>query len=394
MPVTRRQAALKQGKKKDKSEGTTQTKVEENDEVQVGDKRQVGNANELEGEVEPPMKKNKAEEDEEDDKPTVSLIRHTGTIERGHIYFFYRPRVEMEEAHSIDDVQRLHMLLVPRPPKFSVLDGEKPKLDRDDAEDDDMAVLQEGADAVPAKATLDTFEKHYRLITIGKKALPHPEVTSRRERVFWAAVTAVGDDLHSLEKGLRAKSYETKTRGTRHKEASRLAARGVYAIVNNEPSVPSKAATHLGFFISHPEKMGEVQEALGIQKASSFVLQVKNPLAPNTGGVRTPSSKQVNYPESIMKSVFGQGTKGRESYGLRFVDCQTIELLEYEGAELLLIASRSGEEGVETSLGGGRGEALEQLEESEASESIGEIFRELALDQDEFPQDALKGEWI
>lgn len=119
----------------------------------------------------------------------------------------------MEGAHSIDDVQRLHMLLVPRPPKFSVLDSEKPKLDRDDAKDDDMAVLQEGADAVPAKATLDTFEKHYRLITIGKKALPHPEGTSRRERVFWAAVTAVGDDLHLLEKGLGAKSYETKTRG-------------------------------------------------------------------------------------------------------------------------------------------------------------------------------------
>lgn len=108
--------------------------------------------------------------------------------------------------------------------------------------------------------------------------------------------------------------------------------------------------------------MGEVQEALGIQKASSFVLQVKNPLAPNTGGVRTPSSsKQVDYPESIMKSVFGQGTKGRESYGLRFVDCQTIELLEHEGAELLLIASRSGEKGVETSLGGGRGEGMHRV---------------------------------
>lgn len=78
MPVTRRQAALKQGKEKEKSDGTTQTKVEEDDEVKVGDKRQVDNANELEGEVEPPTKKNKAEEDEEDDKSTVAFIRHTG----------------------------------------------------------------------------------------------------------------------------------------------------------------------------------------------------------------------------------------------------------------------------------------------------------------------------
>lgn len=76
-----------------------------------------------------------------------------------------------------------------------------------------MAVLQEGADAVPAKATRETFEKHYRLITIGKKELPHPESTSRCGRVFWASVTAVGEDLHLLEEGLGAKSYETKTRG-------------------------------------------------------------------------------------------------------------------------------------------------------------------------------------
>ncbi|KAF4604991.1 hypothetical protein EYR40_003774 [Pleurotus pulmonarius] len=391
MPVTRRQSAVKKDKEGHKGGG--ETNHQDDDGVQVGDKRQVDNADELNSETEPPTKKNKADTSEGDDKNAVEFVRQTGTIERGHIYFFYRPRVEMEEAHSIDDVQRLHMLLVPRPPKFSVFDGEKPKLDRDDTEDVDMAVLQEGADAVPAKATRDTFEKHYRLITIGKKELPHPGGTSRRGRVFWASVTAVGDDLHLLEKGLGAKSYETKTRGTRHEEPSRLAARGVYAIVNNEPSVPSKAETHLGFFISHPKDMGEVQEALGIQKASSFVLQVKNPLAPNTSGVRTPSSKQVSYPNSIMKSVFGQGTKGRESYGLRFVDCQTIELLEHEGAELLLIASRGGEEGVEASLGDGRGEALEELEEIEASESIGEVFRELALDQDEFPQGALKGEW-
>jgi hypothetical protein len=41
------------------------------------------------------------------------------TIERGHIYFVYRPRVQMEEASSIDDVKSFHMLLVPRPPECS-----------------------------------------------------------------------------------------------------------------------------------------------------------------------------------------------------------------------------------------------------------------------------------
>lgn len=57
-----------------------------------------------------------------------------------------------------------------------------------------------------------------------------------------------------------------------------------------------------------------------------------------------------------MKEVFGKGgSKGRESYGLRFAGVERIEMLDVEGAELLFIASRSGEEGLETSLGEGRG---------------------------------------
>lgn len=35
-------------------------------------------------------------------------------LERGHVYFFYRPRVEMVEAHAMADVQRLYMLIVPQ----------------------------------------------------------------------------------------------------------------------------------------------------------------------------------------------------------------------------------------------------------------------------------------
>jgi len=62
-----------------------------------------------------------------------------------------------------------------------------------------------------------------------------------------------------------------------------------------------------------------------------------------------------------MHGVFGSSsekgnqTRGRESYGLRFSSCETPEMLDFEGAQLLLIASREGEEGLEASLGEGRG---------------------------------------
>ena len=58
-----------------------------------------------------------------------------------------------------------------------------------------------------------------------------------------------------------------------------------------------------------------------------------------------------------MKEVFGMGgSKGREDYGLRFSSVETAELLDYEGAELLLIGSKAGQAGIEDKLGEERGE--------------------------------------
>lgn len=36
-----------------------------------------------------------------------------GKQERGEIYFFFRPKVGIEEPHSSDDVQRLYLVLRP-----------------------------------------------------------------------------------------------------------------------------------------------------------------------------------------------------------------------------------------------------------------------------------------
>ncbi|KIK00090.1 hypothetical protein K443DRAFT_679452, partial [Laccaria amethystina LaAM-08-1] len=316
-----------------------------------------------------PTKKPKVEEKETGEQQSVYK---SGTIERGHIYFFYRPKVQLEEAHSINGVKNFNILLIPRPPAFATTDENISssksvnKTDPSLSEEAEMKVLAPGADAVPAPVTQSTTKQHYRLITVGKKKLPDPEGRgsgSRRKEIFWATVTAVGDDLASLEKGLGGKTYDTKTRGTRHEAASRLAARGAYAIVNTDTEVMSKRETHLGYHISHPKssEMGNVQSSLGIYSASSFVLQVKNPHAPTTGP-RQVRTKGADYPAWIMRDVFGaaagQGQnerRGREASGLRFASCETPELLEYEGAQLLLIAAREGEQGLEDSLAEGRG---------------------------------------
>ncbi|KAH9849291.1 hypothetical protein C2E23DRAFT_737810, partial [Lenzites betulinus] len=328
-----------------------------------------------------------------------------GTIERGHIYFFYRPKVELEEAHSLDEVQRFYMLLVPRPPLFAAPDSMNNAHSRDEDDDDqEMNLIESGTDAVPAPEPKGQSKKRFRLLVIGKKGLPDPDAGGGgkgggRKQVFWATVSTVGEDLKKLEEGLGPKQYETKTRGTRHQAAARLAARGAYAIVNDEAArTPSQRETHFGYHLSHPddEHFGEVQETLGIHKASSFVLQVKNPLAPPSGRgqVGLSKGKRAEYPEELLKGVFGKGgSRGRESYGLRFASVEQRELLDYEGAELLFIAARSGEQGLETSLGEGRGHALEEAENDEGKETIGEIMKELAMDTDKIPADPLEGEW-
>jgi hypothetical protein len=186
--------------------------------------------------------------------------------------------------------------------------------------------------------------------------------------------------------------------------------------VNNDPTTPSKRTTHLGYHLSHPKEQGEVQTELGIYSASSFSLQLRNPLAPVSGGQRVgmSQSNRAEYPEEVMQTVFGRGEKGTdESVGLRFSTINTAELLDFEGAEVIFIAAHGGEDGLEKSLGEGRGQgdhtapprtglgteefcfaALTEAAEKDKEESLDDVFAELALDVEKFPAEALEGNWI
>ncbi|KAJ7194855.1 hypothetical protein GGX14DRAFT_677983 [Mycena pura] len=337
------------------------------------------------------------QEDVGDKEASLSTVRQMGATERGYIYFFFRPKVDNDDPASIDDVKNLHMLLVPRPPKFATADDAQAGTGTASEDDtQDMQLLSQADDAVPARPELDDAEQHYRLLTVGKKTLPDPAAHSgpgRRKESFWATVTAVGDDLDELEKGMGEKTYETKTRGTRRDPRARLAARGCYAIVNNEARIPSQETTYLGYRLSHPAPpaLGPVHAALGIHRAGAFVLQVKNPETPGSGATTT--AKAVSFPREIMHAVFGQGRRGRDPRGLRFAPCAQPRMLDYAGVELLLVAVRAGEAGLEESLGDGRGDALTEAAETDEELSVGEIFRELWAGEGEIPE-VLNGEWI
>ena len=133
-------------------------------------------------------------------------------LERGDIYFLYRPRVETDEVHGLQDVERFYILIKP-------------------------------------------WRGHlYRLIVVGRKRLPDPKEHNR----FWGFVWRVFKDRKALNDELGAREYTTKTRGVRHVPPVRPAAEGIYALVRHGDH------THLAYVLELPEQQGRAERELNI----------------------------------------------------------------------------------------------------------------------------------
>lgn len=244
-------------------------------------------------------------------------------IEKGNVYFLYRPRVETQEAHGPEDVQRLYCVLSPH------------------------------------------GRKRYRLLLIGRQKLPDPAASGRQR--FWSFVSMVRDEPKPIVDDLGAYEYETKTRGTRHQAAARPAGEGVYQIVRHGDH------THLVYVLELPEQIGEVQRDLGIAKQGSYIVSVKNPetAQPNLG---LPKHEAANFP-SHLQGKFAER---------RFISLDTPDFLDYEGAEIALIAA---DDDVKAELG----IRLQPRRETEAS---ADILDDLDLPAREHPIEPLfEGRW-
>jgi hypothetical protein len=132
-------------------------------------------------------------------------------LERGDIFFFYRPRVGRDEVRSLEDVQRFFMVLHPQ------------------------------------------GSSHVREIVVGTKRLPDVE---RHERE-WAFVARVSRGVDFREE-LERRTYQTKTRGERVQAPARPAGEGRYAIVDHGDH------SHLAYGLELPHDPGEAQRTLRI----------------------------------------------------------------------------------------------------------------------------------
>jgi hypothetical protein len=250
-------------------------------------------------------------------------------LERGNVYFFYRPAVRPEDMRGgekiegLEDVKRFYMVLHPRDKSL------------------------------------------YRLVIVGRKFLPG---TSGGGEKGWAFVDKVGQKPEEIGGALDLAVYGTRTRGERERPPARPAGEGVYAVVRHGDH------THLAYALEAPADPGEVQKELGIGEEGSYVLSVKNPKASSPRGKGLDREERARFPEELQK-VFG---------GNRFVNADPPSLLDYEGAELLLIGA--GED-VSRELG-------VDLSPEDESAAADKIFKDLRIQRSRYPVAPLfEGRW-
>jgi hypothetical protein len=243
-------------------------------------------------------------------------------LERGDIFFFYRPRVDATEADDVDDVQRFFIVLKP--------DG----------------------------------RRLFRELVVGRKRLPDPGSHERE----WAFVDDVMQSPSKLKQELQSEVYETKTRGLRVEPEARPAGEGRYALVDHD------GHTHLAYALELPRRRGPVQKAFRIEREASYILAIRNPASSAPPGAGLPTRRRADYPRELLE-LFGHR---------RFVPANPPELLDYEGAEIVLIG---GARDAERELGIDLDLEEESLEEAD-------LFKKLRLRPDEVPTEPLaKGAW-
>uniref|UniRef100_M8AIX0 Uncharacterized protein n=1 Tax=Aegilops tauschii TaxID=37682 RepID=M8AIX0_AEGTA len=182
--------------------------------------------------------------------------------EKGEVFFFYRPKVDKEEAHSPDDVQRMYVVLRPESAPDRAVEekqapdsgkegkkrktrhggDEKGQADGGNEGGHGKEVINEIVHSLSEKSAhcspfsslqeVNVEEKPLlRLIVMGKKSLPDP---AKHGRPFWGYVDLVTTDIEDVKDALKGAEYDTATRGKRHQSAARAMGEGVYRILQTE----------------------------------------------------------------------------------------------------------------------------------------------------------------
>lgn len=210
-------------------------------------------------------------------------------IERGDLSFFVRPRVQLETVRSFSDVQKLAMLLIPSHDSGSA-----------------------------------------RSIHIGRKRVPDSFVRERE----WAYVERVGEADELVAELTKATSYMTKTRGVRRQRGAREVASGSYGIVGHGTHV--HLVTNVTAYAEDATQM--LLDGLRIVPRASYIAVVFNPDSKRRIHVTRDDDSAPFREPSIFDDELMDRFESR-----RFAPLAP-DLIDHEGAELVLIGGCSADE--------------------------------------------------
>ncbi|MBA3900092.1 MAG: hypothetical protein H0X62_07770 [Bacteroidetes bacterium] len=200
------------------------------------------------------------------------------TLEKGNIFFFYRPKIDVKaDISSANDVQNFYCLLSPQ------------------------------------------GNKEFRLIIIGKEHLPN---ISKKEKL-WGFVSKASRSKNQIKKELQSFTYETKTRGKREQPAARPCGEGVYRIVQHEDHC------HLVYALELPDEPKKVQKALKIPEEGSYIISIKNPEKGQPKNAGLGKDQKAKFPKKLQSKF-----KDR-----KFIPASPPTFLNYQYAEILFIGA-------------------------------------------------------
>ncbi|OHE94087.1 hypothetical protein CORC01_10662 [Colletotrichum orchidophilum] len=234
-------------------------------------------------------------------------------LEKGIIYFFFRARVNTDQAEEVDDIARSYMILRPIATDSALGDG-------------------------PIGDAGNT-----RLLALPKKVFPE---TGRDK--FMVFVEKAGASFAELkEQFLSGADNQTKA-GVSHAPAATPAGEGVYIITTTGRD------SHLAYMLTLPSDLGEVQKELGLKEKGSFILSTKNPY--KKGPANASLDQTPDFPDRyVMRdqqdSFIGMGNEKiancvvfsiKDDFrDLRWTNTKP-EHLDYPNAQFLLIGESSG----------------------------------------------------
>jgi hypothetical protein len=244
-------------------------------------------------------------------------------LEQGDIYFFYRPKKDVEEVKGIEDIRRFFMVTAPE--KSENIEREK--------------------------------NQFYRLFVIGKKSLPEIRKSeARASERYWARVGGIFNDPDELTKDLLSDEF-------RKGDAARPVGEGKYAIVRHQNHA------ELAYILEMPKEPGEAQKELGIEKEASYVISVINPKRPAPTGYLS-TYEPPKYPQEVFKEFNETENFLSLAKDTKFID--------YQNAQIILIGAGEGGDVIKNELG-------VEIPEWQSPQSAADIFDKLKVRKDKVP---------